>query len=483
MNPALSQHLATLGLGRVPFPPTPDAEAWFQTPSLERELVETAHCLRTRAGFVLLTGEVGTGKSTFLRRLLQVLDADGVVVSLVFNTFLQGGDLLAAVLRDFGLAPQGNPAADIEALNRFLVQRWQAHTPCVLVIDDAQNLTFESLELLRLLTNLETGQEKLLQIVLAGQPELRETLDQPRIRQLTSRICKHVRLSPMDAGQAQRYVDFRLAVAGAAGRIRLDDTGAAALHAASDGNARRIHLIMDRCLYGLYHAPEGRRVIGASLVRRAAAESGAQPVRRAAPRRGWAVAASLGLALGAGMIGLALHSPVPQAEAAEPRISTPPATMPAAADTAAVAAASASGWERCLQGLAGRPTHLQQVNAGLAARIAARGDVCLREEAGHWTAAWSAPIAAQDFLPLAGRDDLVRGLQSTLLRHGDYDGQLDGLYGPRMHAAIARFQQRNGLAATGSPDAATLLLLDTLTASTDGAAPRTDTRHQAHGNG
>ena len=97
MNPAMTRHLQTLGLERAPFPPTPDAAAWFQTTGLEAELAEAAHCLRTRAGFVLLTGEVGTGKSTFLRRLLLALDGEGVVTSMVFNTFLQGADLLAAV--------------------------------------------------------------------------------------------------------------------------------------------------------------------------------------------------------------------------------------------------------------------------------------------------------------------------------------------------------------------------------------------------
>ncbi|HET6396987.1 MAG TPA: AAA family ATPase, partial [Pseudoxanthomonas sp.] len=251
MNPALARHLQTLGLERAPFPPTPDAAAYFRTPLLERELVEAAHALRTRAGFVLLTGEVGTGKSTFLRRLLHSLESEGVVVSLVFNTFLQGADLLAAVLRDFGLEPQGNPAADIERLNRFLVGQWQKQATCVLVIDDAQNLTVESLELLRLLTCLETGQEKLLQIVLAGQPELRENLEQPRIRQLTSRICKHVRLAPMDAGQTGDYVAFRLAASGpGGGGIALEPDAVAELHRASGGNPRRIHLVMDRCLYG-----------------------------------------------------------------------------------------------------------------------------------------------------------------------------------------------------------------------------------------
>ena len=479
MNPALARHLQTLGLERAPFPPTPDAAAYFQTPQLERELVEAAHALRTRAGFVLLTGEVGTGKSTFLRRLLHSLESEGVAVSLVFNTFLQGADLLAAVLRDFGLEPQGNPAADIERLNRFLVERWQKQATCVLVIDDAQNLTVESLELLRLLTGLETGQEKLLQIVLSGQPELREALDQPRIRQLTSRICKHVRLEPMDPAQVGRYVAFRLAASGAGDGIVLEPDAASELHRASGGNPRRIHLVMDRCLYGLYAQPAGRRRIGAGLVRAAAAEAGALPARRRKPVP-LAAAASLGVVACLVRAGRALRSPDSRAEIAATATATP-----ASASTAAAPAtdAIAAHWQACLQRFAHGQAHLQPVSEAWARRLQGRDDVCLRREGEGWTAAWPVTLRAEHFLT-GDQDARVREVQALLLGDGLYDGELDGRYGPRTRQALVRFQAAQGLPATGAPDPATLWLLELrLSAPAVSASSPTPTESTHHGHG
>ncbi len=297
--------LERLGLRRMPFPPTPDAATYYTTANLESELAEALHCLQVRAGFVLLTGEIGTGKSTFVRRLLDQAGREGMVSSLVFNTFLQGGELLSAILCDFGLEPAGSLAADVETFNRFLLELWRNGHGCLLVIDDAQNLDLESLELLRLLSSIETGQEKLLQIVLAGQPELRTRLNQPRIRQLTSRIVKHVRLEPLQPQEILDYVHFRLQAAGAGPDIVFDAEAAAALSVASKGNPRRIHLVMDRCLYGLL-ALDTRR-IDAALVRSAAAEAGALPARRRQRRSppSLAVAASAGLVLLSALLGVA----------------------------------------------------------------------------------------------------------------------------------------------------------------------------------
>src|SRR5690606_10455304 len=173
---ATRAYLQRLGLERSPFPTTPDAENYFSTGPIEGELAEAVHCVLARKGFVLLTGDVGTGKSTFLRRLLDEVEDRGAIVSLLFNTFLQGPDLLAAICRDFGVKAGTDAAANLDALNRFLLRCWHDGRTCVLVIDDAQNLDVASLELLRLLSNLESGQEKLLQIVLAGQTELVATL-------------------------------------------------------------------------------------------------------------------------------------------------------------------------------------------------------------------------------------------------------------------------------------------------------------------
>ena len=478
MNPALASHLQVLGLQRAPFPPTPDAAAWYQTARLEGALVEAAHCLRTRAGFVLLTGEVGTGKSTFLRRLLHALEGEGMATSMVFNTFLQGPDLLAAVLRDFGLEPGGSPAADIETLNRFLLRRWQEQTTCVLVIDDAQNLDLGSLELLRLLTNLESGQEKLLQIVLSGQPELRESLDQPRIRQLTSRICKHVHLEAMDCSEVARYVEFRLAAAGnAEPGIALTADAAAALHRASGGNARRIHLVMDRCLYGLYGRDPAQRTIDAALVRTAAAEAGARPLRRRA-RLPLALAASVGGAVVAGSLalGFALHT-------TDSHAGDGPSAHAVAPTAAAAASEDAAAWTACMARLDGDALQLQRVSSTWLAQLPSRDGLCLRRDGDQWQAAWIPVLAPEDFLAGAGHDGRIRAVQSLLRAQGAYDGAIDGLYGPRMRAAIGRFQAQRGLAPSGAPDPATLHLLDTLLAAgppTVAAAEDPEPPHHVH---
>lgn len=186
---------ARLGLSRNPFPPTPDAGSYFFTSCLEEDFAEIAHCIEARKGFVLLTGEVGLGKSTMVRRLLDTLQGKKCHSALILNTFLQDGALLSAIQMDFGLPPNDSVEQGLEQLTQLLIARHQAGEISLLVIDDAQNLSVQSLELVRLLCNLETNQEKLLQILLAGQPELEHTLASPELRQLKSRIVKHARLT------------------------------------------------------------------------------------------------------------------------------------------------------------------------------------------------------------------------------------------------------------------------------------------------
>lgn len=455
MNPALARHLQTLGLERSPFPPTPDAASYYATPMLEGELVEAAHALRTRTGFVLLTGEVGTGKSTFLRRLLGQLETDGIVVSLVFNTFLQGDDLLAAILRDFGMTPKGNAATDIEILNRFLISRWQDRTTCVLIIDDAQNLTLASLELVRLLTSLETGQEKLLQIVLSGQPELRDNLDQPQIRQLTSRICKHVRLEPLDLQQTRAYVDFRLAAAGAAKNISVQPAAAVALHRCSKGNPRRIHLIMDRCLYGLYALPQGQRQIDTRLVRSAAAQSGVHPARRDTPRNRMAIAASVLLASALGLTGLLIGSNESRADSSHGAVASNAVTS----TPAAAASAARESWAACLRRNANPRQRHDTVSERAALALGNASDVCRQQRNGAWEIAWNPPPDARRFEDPASVEGALQQLQQQLTALGHYDGAIDGQFGRLTQRALARFQQDTGLPPSGQVDPLTLRLL------------------------
>ena len=253
-----------LGMTRNPFPPTPDSHSYFYTEGLRRDFAETLHCIRSRKGFLLITGEVGLGKSTFVRNLIETLKSEDTAVALVLNTFLQGSALLEAINDDFGLKPTvikssvDDPAAtlviQLARLNAYLLRCGQTSKNCVVVIDDAQNLNTDSLELVRLLCNLETMQEKLLQIVVVGQPELLNTLSAPSLRQLKSRIIKHVKLVGLSAADTAAYVQFRLDNAGHendTASVELRPAAIKALFAATFGNPRQMNLILDRCLYGL----------------------------------------------------------------------------------------------------------------------------------------------------------------------------------------------------------------------------------------
>ena len=269
---------SALGLKRNPFPPTPDAASYFFTAKLQEQFTEIKHCIESQKGFVLVTGEVGLGKSTLVRRLLDALPSEEVNSALVFNTFLQEAGLLSAVLTDFGLETSGQIDADLSAFNQFLLAQHRLGKINLLIIDDAQNLTVKSLELVRLLCNLETDQEKLLQILLVGQPELAEIISSNDLRQLKSRIVQHVRLSGLSAPEVVRYVEFRITSAGGEGRISLAPAAARHLHKLTHGNTRLMHLILDRCLYGL--VAQRQNTIDLKLLRAAGAETQPTAKRR-----------------------------------------------------------------------------------------------------------------------------------------------------------------------------------------------------------
>jgi type II secretory pathway predicted ATPase ExeA/peptidoglycan hydrolase-like protein with peptidoglycan-binding domain len=295
----LPTHLLSLGFTRNPFPQTPDADCYFRTEKLAQQSSEAFHCLTAGKGFVLLTGEVGTGKSTFLRTLMDDLLEHNCSVSFVFNTFLQGRDLLLALNRDFGLSPGVDLAEDIDKLNQYLIERYSESKCCVLVIDDAQNLDSSSLELLRLLSSLETRQTKLLQIVLSGQPELVGLLQKTETRQLASRIVQHIQLHPLGRVECERYVNFRISRAGTDGRIVISSLANYFLHWFSKGNPRRIHTIMDRCLYGV--RPGTNLEIGVQLILMGAREGGIK--NQAVGSKKWPAFGLL-----AGLVGLAFFS-------------------------------------------------------------------------------------------------------------------------------------------------------------------------------
>ncbi|WP_114972740.1 AAA family ATPase [Rhodoferax ferrireducens] len=485
---ALPQHLRALGFERNPFPQTPDADCYFRTEAIEQQFAETLHCLKAGKGFVLLTGEVGTGKSTFLRCLMDDLAATDCAVSFVFNTFLQGRDLLLAINRDFGLAGGADMAEDIDRLNHYLIEQNTQGRCCVVVIDDAQNLDAASLELLRLLSNLETRQNKLVQIVLSGQPELLLLLRKNESRQLASRIVQHIELAPLSPSECARYISFRIARAGTDGRLRLNAAAQGALHRHARGNPRRLHLIMDRCLYGV--APTERREIDKALIELAARESGIArtPGRRSFkwPLIGGGVALAVGLAAWTGVDRLsaalmAQAKPAPAAVA--PVAMLPVARVPAAA----VKQDATQDLQACLQGLRAG-ARLADIQNGLGAdtrgatlQLLAKDGLALSavpagmqvpdvpDAQGHKACRWTAagdrwvlwrPVHLPFALSEGAQSEAVRWLQVQLVANNLYTAPVDGMAGWRTLAALNVFQRQHGVPAQTGVDAWTLFLLE-----------------------
>lgn len=206
------------GLRENPFNANPDPRFLFQTRETQEALACLTYGIQRRRGFVLLTGEVGTGKTTLLNKLLDWLRGEQVTTAFVFNSQLSVGEFLDFMMADFGIARGVRFKSQVLLrLNQWLLERYRAGQTAVLIVDEAQNLTPEVLEEIRLLTNLETSTEKLLQIVLSGQPELEKKLNQPSLRQLRQRIMLRCKTYPLTLEQTRGYIAERLRIAGSNG--------------------------------------------------------------------------------------------------------------------------------------------------------------------------------------------------------------------------------------------------------------------------
>src|ERR1700757_4514382 len=206
------------GLKEHPFNANPDPRYLFLTREIQEALAGLAYGVKNRKGFILLTGEVGTGKTTLLNRLLDWLNMEGVATAYIFNSQLDTSQLFDFMMADFGIPCESRDKSHVlMRLNHWLLQRYRDHKTSVLIVDEAQNLSFEVLEEIRLLTNFETSSEKLLQIVLSGQPELEEKLKLPQLRQLRQRITIRCKTAPLSKEETHQYVAERLRIAGHAG--------------------------------------------------------------------------------------------------------------------------------------------------------------------------------------------------------------------------------------------------------------------------
>ncbi|MGI9329353.1 MAG: ExeA family protein [Gammaproteobacteria bacterium] len=324
------------GLNEKPFSITPDPRYLFMSERHTEGLAHLLYGVNESGGFIQLTGEVGTGKTTLVRSLLQQLP-EGADVALILNPQLSRIEFLSAICEELGVplpAAQDSVKALTNALNAFLLSNHGRGRRTILIVDEAQNLRVDVLEQVRLLTNLETAKQKLLQIILIGQEELRDLLSRNDMRQLAQRITGRYHLEPLTREESTAYIDHRLRVAGAVGDI----FGTAAkreLFRLSHGVPRVINVIADRALLGAF--TQESRVVTPALVRGAADEVyGRGGARRGRWRRfGWPLAAALVLA----MVGAAwLLMPAPKktdpvaATASEPTAPPARASLPAIED-------------------------------------------------------------------------------------------------------------------------------------------------------
>ena len=231
-----------------PFSLTPDPDFLFLSKSHQRALDHLLFGLESGEGFIVVTGDIGVGKTTVCRALLRRLP-ERFATALVVNTLLTEKELLRSVLDDFGTpVPDGTRKDLLDALNRFLLSEAERGRRPVLIVDEAQNLAPPLLEQVRLLSNLETEKRKLLQIVLFGQKELQEKLRLPELRQFDQRITVRAAILPLDRRETSRYIQHRMSVAGASGSAFLSPAAERLLYRRSRGVPRRINQLCDRSL-------------------------------------------------------------------------------------------------------------------------------------------------------------------------------------------------------------------------------------------
>ena len=400
-------YLEFYGLKEAPFSITPDPRYVFLS---ERHRDALAHLLYGigkggSGGFVQLTGEVGTGKTTLCRLLLEQLP-ENTRVALVLNSRLSPIELLESMCDELKLDvgdKKGSLKGLVDLLNAYLLDAYAQGLRVVLIIDEAQNLSTDSLEQVRLLTNLETPTQKLLQIILLGQPELREKLNDPELRQLAQRITARYHLTPLDRDESEAYVRHRLAVAGAM-RSPFSRLGLRALYKRSGGVPRLINIIGDRALMAGYAREQSS--IGERLVDRAADETLPGTTRYRLRHYGpWAAAACAVIALGAGVYFFQ-------------QLKTQPAATAAAAATATTAAAPAAG---AATTAAAEPAAAKPQENVAEKRIAALTDNSADSELTAWTqllARWQVTSAETSVREAARCRNVIFPGMNCLRGHG-----------------------------------------------------------------
>jgi len=253
------------GLKENPFNVNPDPRYLYLTKQIEEALTGLMYGIQTRKGFITLTGEVGTGKTTLVNRLLDWLRQRRTRTAFLFNSRMNTSHLFDFILAEFEIVCESRTKSQqLMKLNQWLLERYRAGETAVVIIDEAQNLSYPVLEEIRMLTNLETSTEKLLQIVLSGQPELEEKLKLPQLRQLKQRITLRCRTAPLTKEQTHAYIAERLRIAGTTGEQIFSPEAMDTVHMYSLGIPRVVNLLCEHALINTY--VEQERVVSPKIV-------------------------------------------------------------------------------------------------------------------------------------------------------------------------------------------------------------------------
>lgn len=241
------------GFSEMPFNITPDPRFLYLSPTHQEALQHLKYGVQQRKGFIVLVGEVGCGKTTLCRRFLNELDPKHYDTALILNPRVTETQMLKAILTELGETKLARTHVDLVAqINRLLLDRIDKGRDIVLIIDEAQNLKVEVLEEIRLLSNLETDKQKLLQIVLMGQPELKDVLARDELRQLRQRVLVHYELHPLSTRDVAHYINHRLSMAGGDGRPNFTRWAIRAVSHATGGIPRLVNNVCDRALLSAF---------------------------------------------------------------------------------------------------------------------------------------------------------------------------------------------------------------------------------------
>jgi general secretion pathway protein A len=270
------------GLRETPFNVSPDPRYLFLTEQTQEALSVLTYGIENRKGFILLSGEVGTGKTTLVNKLLEWLHHEAVATAFLFNSRLNVPQFFDFVMADFGLTCESRLKSQVlMRLNHWLLERYRAGETAVLIIDEAQNLSLQLLEEIRLLTNLETSTEKLLQIVLSGQPELELKLKRPELRQLRQRITLRCKTLPLTLPEVRGYITRRLSIAGADSQPIFTPEAVEAVHKYSGGIPRVINLLCEHALISAF--ADQQRTVPSNTIEVVAREFELDEMEPAAP--------------------------------------------------------------------------------------------------------------------------------------------------------------------------------------------------------